>query len=112
MITGKAKPRAFPKTHPYFGHAILMMPRTKSFMGWFIGKAFTTGKKWYHLVGIAIPVLIHTLFDASISATEYDSIYLLLVLLALILNAVLTVVMIVRINRLSKQAGAEKQVQV
>ena len=83
-----------------------------AFMGWFIGKAFTTGKKWYHLVGIAIPVLIHTLFDASISATEYESIYLLLVLLALILNAVLTVVMIVRINRLSKQAGTEKQAQV
>ena len=76
-------------------------------MGYFIGKAYVTGRKRYLFIGILIPVLLHTLFDSSIFALTKEDIYVLLFLAAFILLIVVTIVMIVKINRWKKEIETE-----
>ena len=72
-------------------------------MGCFIGKAFMTGEKKYHLIGIIIPVLLHTLFDSTLTAAAQAGIYILLMMVSLLLNLAVTIYVIVKIRQWSKK---------
>ncbi|MBP3851307.1 MAG: PrsW family intramembrane metalloprotease [Erysipelotrichaceae bacterium] len=78
-------------------------------MGFFIGKAFDTNQKRYHLIGILIPVILHTLFDSSLQALSKEDVYLILVAFVSILTIVITIFMIIKINRWSIEALDHKQ---
>ncbi len=71
-------------------------------MGWFVGKAFVTGKKKYHLIGILIPVLLHTIFDSGVTAVAEAGIYIIVMIISLLLNLAATIFMIVKIRQWSK----------
>ena len=77
-------------------------------MGYFIGKAYVTGRKGCLFIGILIPVLLHTLFDSSIFALTKDDSYLFLFIAAFILLIAVTIVMIVKIHRWKKEAEKEE----
>ena len=42
------------------------------FMGYFYGKARQTGQKKYHVLSLAIPILVHTLYDTFIIALKFS----------------------------------------
>lgn len=71
-------------------------------MGYFIGKAFMMGEKKHHLIGIIIPVLLHTLFDSTLTAAAQEGIYILLTMVSMLLNLAVTIYVILKIRRLSK----------
>ena len=71
-------------------------------MGYYYGKAAMTGRKSDRVKALLIPVLVHGLFDCSIQSLSLDDVYLLLTAVVFLFMCVLTVCMIVKIRKWSK----------
>ena len=76
-------------------------------MGYFIGKAKVTGERKYYAAAILIPVLLHTLFDSSIMALRDKDIFIILVLLMFLVMMAVSILMIVKIRRWSKNGALD-----
>lgn len=72
-------------------------------MGYFLAKAFTTGKSSYHAPALMIPILIHGLFDLSIYLIDLSDWMLLVFFIVYVDLMGLTAAIMLGINRLCKK---------
>ena len=71
-------------------------------MGYYYGRSVATGKRSDRVKGLLIPILVHGLFDFSIDSLEINDYYIILTLAVMIFTFVLTIMMILKIRRWSK----------
>ena len=71
-------------------------------MGFYYGKAKTTGKKGYYLLAICVPLLVHGMYDFVSDLNAVNDFAFLLFLMMLLAMTAFTIVMMVKIHRWSK----------
>ena len=71
-------------------------------MGYYYGRSVETGKRSDRVKGLLIPILVHGLFDFSIDSLEINDYYIFLTLAVMLFTFVLTIMMILKIRRWSK----------
>ena len=89
---GTAILRAFTPMHFAFG----------AIMGFYYGSSAATGRKGDRIRALLIPILIHGLYDFGIKSLSIDDRYILLTGIDLILMLALTVYIILKIHRWSR----------
>jgi len=72
-------------------------------MGYYFGKYLTTGRKSDRVKALLIPILIHGLYDFSIQCLKVNDYYIVFTLIMLVLMLALTVYMIVKIRKWSRE---------
>lgn len=85
--------RAFTPFHFVFG----------AIMGYYYGKSLLTGKKGDRVKAVLIPILVHGLYDFSIQCLQVNDVYFVFTLIMMILMLILTVFMIIRIRKWSRE---------
>lgn len=71
-------------------------------MGYYYGRSVATGKRSDRIKGLLIPILVHGLFDFGIDCLGIDDYYIFLTLAVMIFTFVLTIMMILKIRKWSK----------
>ena len=80
-------------------------------MGYYYGKFLTTGRKSDRLRALFLPILIHGLYDFSIQCLKVNDYYIVFTLIMLVLMLALTVYMIVRIHKWSREGTLAEPIE-
>lgn len=93
--------RAFTPFHFVFG----------AIMGYYYGKSLVTGRKDDRVRALLIPILVHGLYDFSIQCLHVKDYYIIFTLIMMVLMLILTVFMIVKIHKWSREGTLAEPLQ-
>ena len=77
-------------------------------MGYYYGLSLISGKKSDRAKALLIPILIHGLYDFSIQCLKVNDMYIIFTLIMLVLMLALTIFMIVRIRKWTREGTLDE----